>query len=537
MIPTTTRPPVRWRAIGTRLCYNRFENVSPIDRLWGGTAPEAPGRWGAALLSLRSRLTLFFVLAVVVPVLALTLSVTIDRPPGGGLDRRLPAMLAMLTASFCVVATLLGALLARLVSAPLHELAEQARAIARGDFANPPSAVRSTGEIGELARAFDSVRVDLGAYLNAVRTSRDELSRSMTRLGQTLSSTHDLPRLLAVVLEAAVRSRQGVAGSVLLLSVDRASLVRQATFGLPAGELAARVPVGHGIAGTVAASGRPVVVSAAADQEAGRDGAATATAPPGGAPRAPAEPAASTQVSVPLVAQGRVLGVLSVYERETGEPFTLEDASVLADFAVQAAVAVENVQLHEEAERLSLTDAVTGTWNYRYFERRLEQELERSRRFGRLFALLLLDLDHFKLVNDRHGHQLGDQVLVELTRRITAIVRDIDTFARYGGEEFVLILPETNLVGGIAVAEKLRGAVASAPFAVRPGGEGVRLTVSLGVACYPEHATSTSELLRAADTAMYEAKRRGRDRVMTAGPTLVPAPSRRPKPGTAAQGG
>src|SRR6266545_4803510 len=473
---TTGPAPARGRAVGTRLCYNRFENVSPIDRLWGGTALEAPERWGAALLSLRSRLTLFFVLAVVVPVLALTLSVMIDRPPSG---------------------------------------------------------VRSTGEIGELARAFDSMRVDLGAYVAAVRGSRDELARAMFRLGQTLSSTHDLPRLLAVVLEAAVRSRQGVAGSVLLLSVDRASLVRQATFGLPAGELAARVPVGHGIAGTVAASGRPVVVSAAADRDAEQDGGTTATAAPaavpgGGAPRAPADPAASTQVSVPLVAQGRVLGVLSVYERETGEPFTLDDATVLADFAVQAAVAVENVQLHEEAERLSLTDAVTGTWNYRYFERRLEQELERSRRFGRLFALLLLDLDHFKLVNDRHGHQLGDEVLVELTRRITAIVRDIDTFARYGGEEFVLILPETNLVGGIAVAEKLRGAVASAPFAERPGHQGVRLTVSLGVACYPEHATSTAELLRAADTAMYEAKRRGRDRVMTAGPTLVSAPTRRP---------
>jgi two-component system, cell cycle response regulator len=530
----------------SRLCYNRFENVSPIDRFGG--APGAPGPWGAALLSLRSRLTLFFVLAVVVPVLALTLSVTLDRPPGGDLDRRLPLMLAMLTVAFCAVATLLGALLARLVSEPLHQLAAQARAIARGDFANPPSAVRSTGEIGELARAFDSMRVDLGAYVSAVRTSRDELSRAMTRLGQTLSSTHDLPRLLAVVLEAAVRSRQGVAGSVLLLSVDRASLVRQASFGLPAGELAARMPVGHGIAGTVAASGRPVVVAAAhRDAEPGAGapapGAARAAATagasgsPGGGTRAAAEPAASTQVSVPLVAQGRVLGVLSVYERETGEPFTLEDATVLADFAVQAAVAVENVQLHEEAERLSLTDAVTGSWNYRYFERRLEQELERSRRFGRLFALLLLDIDHFKLVNDRHGHQVGDEVLVEMTRRITAIVRDIDTFARYGGEEFVLILPETNLVGGIAVAEKLRGAVAAAPFAAPPGGDGVRLTVSLGVACYPEHATSTSELLRAADTAMYEAKRRGRNRVMTAGPTLVPAPTRRPKPGTAAQGG
>jgi two-component system, cell cycle response regulator len=523
----------------------------------------APGAGGAALLSLRSRLLLFFVLAVVVPVLALTLTVTLDRPPTGDLDRRLPALLALLTLAFCAVATLLGALLARLVSEPLRELVEQAHAIARGDFASPPSAVRSTGEVGELARAFDRMRVELAAYLAAVRSSRDELTQATARLGQTLSSTHDLPRLLAVVLEAAVRSRQGRAGSVLLLSADRGSLERQATVGLPARELAARIPVGHGIAGTVAATGRPVVVSTAdedaddapedqhgeapavaraatqADEAApdGRAGEAGGGPLLGGVTRVAAEPRAATQVSVPLVVQGRVLGVLSVYERETGEPFTLEDATVLADFAVHAAVAVENVQLHEEAERLSLTDAVTGTWNFRYFERRLEQELERSRRFGRLFALLLLDIDHFKLVNDRHGHQLGDEVLVEMTRRITAIVRDIDTFARYGGEEFVLILPETNLVGGIAVAEKLRGAVSSAPFAARSAAGGVRLTVSVGIACYPEHATSTAELLRAADTAMYEAKRRGRNRVMTAGPALVPAPSRARPPGWAARGG
>jgi two-component system, cell cycle response regulator len=527
----------------------------------------APGAGGAALLSLRSRLLLFFVLAVVVPVLALTLTVTLDRPPTAALDRRLPVLLALLTLAFCAVATLLGALLARLVSEPLRELVEQAHAIARGDFASPPSAVRSTGEVGELARAFDSMRVELAAYLTAVRSSRDELTQATARLGQTLSSTHDLPRLLAVVLEAAVRSRQGRAGSVLLLSADRGSLERQATFGLPARELAARIPVGHGIAGTVAATGRPVVVSAADENEdedadgepEDQDGEAPAVARAaaqteeaaadgraaevgggpllGGVTRVAAEPRAATQVSVPLVVQGRVLGVLSVYERETGEPFTLEDATVLADFAVHAAVAVENVQLHEEAERLSLTDAVTGTWNFRYFERRLEQELERSRRFGRLFALLLLDIDHFKAVNDRHGHQLGDEVLVEMTRRITAIVRDIDTFARYGGEEFVLILPETNLVGGIAVAEKLRGAVSSAPFAARSAAGGVHLTVSVGIACYPEHATSTAELLRAADTAMYEAKRRGRNRVMTAGPALVPAPSRARPPGWAARGG
>jgi GGDEF domain-containing protein len=108
------------------------------------------------------------------------------------------------------------------------------------------------------------------------------------------------------------------------------------------------------------------------------------------------------------------------------------------------AVAIENVRLHAEAERLSVTDRLTGAWNYRYFSRRFEQEIERSRRFGRVLALLMLDIDHFKSVNDRFGHQRGDEVLVEFAGRVTGSVRDIDTFARYSGEEFVLILPETT---------------------------------------------------------------------------------------------
>jgi two-component system, cell cycle response regulator len=424
-----------------------------------------------------------------------------------GMDSRLLLLVLLLLVLVSLVATLLGSALARLVSRPLGELAEQARAIARGDFARPPSAVRSGGEVGELARAFERMRVELGEYLTALRSSRDELARSMNRLGETLSSTHDLPKLLSVVLEAAVQARRAKAGSLLLLTADRAALVREATHGLQQRDPAERIPVGQGVAGTVAANGRPMVLASPSGHDA-------------------AEPTATTQVSVPLLSQGRVLGVLSLYDREDGEPFTLADAESLTAFAVQAAVAIENVQLHAEAERLSVTDPLTGAWNYRYFERRFEQEIERSRRFGRVLALLMLDLDHFKSVNDRFGHQRGDEVLVEFAGRVTGSVRDIDTFARYGGEEFVLILPETNLEGGLAVAEKLRLATHRTPFCGDAGGGGVRLTVSIGVAWFPEHATSPEELLRAADEALYEAKLQGRDRVVTAGPRLLPLHAR-----------
>jgi two-component system, cell cycle response regulator len=436
-------------------------------------------------------------------------------PTTAGIDSRLLVIVVLLLMVVCAVATLLGSVLARLVSRPLGELAEQARAIARGDFARPPSAVRSGGEVGELARAFERMQVELGEYLSALRSSRDELARSMNRLGETLSSTHDLPKLLAVVLEAAVQSRRAKAGSLLLLTADRTALVREATHGLQQRDPAERIPVGQGVAGTVAAKGRPMVLASPAGN--------------GGA-----EPTATTQVSVPLLSQGRVLGVLSLYDREDGEPFTLADAEALTAFAVQAAVAIENVRLHAEAERLSVTDPLTGAWNYRYFERRFEQEIERSRRFGRVLALLMLDIDHFKSVNDRFGHQRGDEVLVEFARRVTGSVRDIDTFARYGGEEFVLILPETNLEGGLAVAEKLRVATHRTPFCADGGSDGgVRLTGSIGVACFPEHATSPEELLRAADEALYEAKLQGRDRVVTAGPRLLPLNTR---PGRSREG-
>lgn len=428
-------------------------------------------------------------------------------PTTAGIDSRLLAIVLLGLVVVCLVATLLGSVLARLVSRPLGELAAQARAIARGDFASPPSGVRSGGEVGELARAFERMRVELGEYLSALRSSRDELARSMNRLGETLSSTHDLPKLLAVVLEAAVQARRAKAGSLLLLTADRTALVREATHGLTEREPAERIPVGQGVAGTVAATGRAMVLASPAGN---------------GGP----EPAATSQVSVPLLAQGRVLGVLSLYDREDGEPFTLADAESLTAFAVQAAVAIENVRLHAEAERLSVTDPLTGAWNYRYFSRRFEQEIERSRRFGRVLALLMLDIDHFKSVNDRFGHQRGDEVLVEFARRVTGSVRDIDTFARYGGEEFVLILPETNLEGGLAAAEKLRLGTHKTPFCGEGPDGGVRLTVSIGVACFPEHATQPEELLRAADEALYEAKLQGRDRVVSAGPRLLPLTAR-----------
>jgi len=147
-------------------------------------------------------------------------------------------------------------------------------------------------------------------------------------------------------------------------------------------------------------------------------------------------------IAVPLRSSGRVIGVLALYDRVDGD-FAVADLETISTFAGQASVAVDNVLLHQEAQRLSVTDELTGLSNYRAFQRQLTREVERALRFGRPLGLLLLDLDLFKLVNDTYGHQEGDSVLVELAQRVQHEVRDVDSVARYGGEELVILLPET----------------------------------------------------------------------------------------------
>jgi diguanylate cyclase (GGDEF)-like protein len=431
--------------------------------------------------------------------------------------RRLGWGLALLVVLVAVLAGVLGVLLARLVSEPLRDLAVGVRRIAGGgDLGRPPPQTRAPGEVGELARAFDAMRLSLGRHVDALRSSRDELTRSMAMVGETMASTNDLPKLLGVVVEAAVEARQASSGTLLLFDAQRAMLVPHAVWGLLPDQVAP-VAAGEGVVGAVAVSGRPVVLP----------GHGTGPVPVAG------EPVAPTQVSVPLRSRGLVLGVLSVYGRDAGGPFGDDDARALAAFAGQAAVGIENVRLHEEARHLSMTDELTSIWNLRYFRLRIDQEIERARRFRRDLSLLVVDVDRFKAINDKYGHQQGDQILRELTSRVSGSIRDVDTFARYGGEEFVLILPETDIAGARAAAEKIRLGIASRPFRIRlePGDEGgnangeeaaqmlsLRVSISVGVACYPLHAGSADPLIAAADAAMYKAKTGGRDQVVVAEP-------------------
>lgn len=158
------------------------------------------------------------------------------------------------------------------------------------------------------------------------------------------------------------------------------------------------------------------------------------------------------------------------------------------------------------------TDHLTGLANRRRFERQLEREVTRTKRYGRPFCLLLIDIDHFKTVNDTHGHPTGDEVIMQLASTLQAGTRGIDTAARVGGEEFAVILPETEIAGGMEVANRLRESIAKMELPAEVG----RVTASIGIAEYPASSADGLGLYAAADAALYGAKRTGRNRVVGA---------------------
>jgi diguanylate cyclase (GGDEF)-like protein len=181
-------------------------------------------------------------------------------------------------------------------------------------------------------------------------------------------------------------------------------------------------------------------------------------------------------------------------------------------FVQEVAFAFRRVKLFQEVEALSQTDGLTGLYRRGDFDERLAREVTRAQTFKTTFGLMLLDIDHFKQLNDRYGHQFGDQVLKRVGEILGASVYDTDFVARYGGEEFVVVAPRAEPAGALRKAEAIRQAVEAERFP--RGFETVRVTVSIGVAHFPRDAQNAEELIGRADAAMYTAKSQGRNRVV-----------------------
>ncbi len=214
---------------------------------------------------------------------------------------------------------------------------------------------------------------------------------------------------------------------------------------------------------------------------------------------------------LPLIAQGHMIGTLGVLRDHPGATYTLEDLSLLRYLANQAALPILNARLHDLIRQQALTDPLTGVPNRRRFFDIAEYEFRRAERYGHDLAVIMLDIDHFKNINNAYGHEVGDQMLQLVTRQCRSTLRSADLIGRYGGDEFLILLPETNSRGAGYIAERLRKSIEECCLVL--GGNSIQVTVSMGVANKTQAIPDINHLLHVADEAMYIAKREGRNRV------------------------
>jgi diguanylate cyclase (GGDEF)-like protein len=273
-----------------------------------------------------------------------------------------------------------------------------------------------------------------------------------------------------------------------------------------------RIQVGQGVAGWVAQSGEPVVVADTSVDSRFFGQADEKT-----------KVATRSIVAVPVRFRDQCLGVIELINCIGPEGFSQRDLALLQALADYAAIAIENARHVQRIHELTITDDCTSLYNARHLNFMLDTEIYRSQRYSFEFSLIFIDLDHFKNVNDTHGHLMGSKLLGEIGEAIKEKCRLIDLAFRYGGDEFVVLLPQTSKENALGVARRLHALIRETKW-LKDTGLDVTVTASVGVASYPSDSRTKAELLHLADEAMYFVKNTTRDCVAAAGARIVPAP-------------
>jgi len=358
--------------------------------------------------------------------------------------------------------------------------------------------------VGVVARYLKASEERLLRALDTLNERTSELERSQAQLetmyetSRALGEIHNMEEVLDEVLNIARRVMGYPACSVMLLNAKNDRLFLKARLELGEKKTYKDSPVVEleGIIGQVVKTGRPERVF---DTELD--------------PRwVPGLRGARSQMVVPMVARGAVIGVLAAESPKVGG-FLDKDQKTFSILANSAAMALENAVMHKQMEEMSIVDPLTGVYNYRYFAAKLDDELRRSRRYRQPVSLIMIDIDYFKKTNDRHGHQAGNVVLRELVRVIQRCIRDTDVLVRYGGEEFAVILPQTDKRDAFIIGERIRAMVAETVFGGMGGIPEMHATVSVGITTHPDNGYAEQEIVRVADQALYRAKGSGRNLV------------------------
>lgn len=397
-----------------------------------------------------------------------------------------------LTVAVMIIAALIG-FVYLMVTRPLAHFVRIIRAINVGDLSRRVNLSRED-EIGELAASFDSM-------VQRINDRTQELE-ALNAMAATVGKSLDLQEILQRAVEK-VCWLSGTEGAAIHLLDDRTGeLVLAASYGMPPPivEGLSFFKPGQSVVGWFAETGKPFleVENTATDSraETGLE-------------------VWKSLVVVPLRAAGKMVGTLGT-GNVTHRRFTPGEVALLQAIGNQLVVAIENARLHAEMQRLSQTDSLTGLYNRRGLDERMQVEILRAKRYQHPLSVIMADIDHFKNYNDTHGHLEGDVILKQVAELLRIHVRKTDVVARYGGEEFLILLIETPKAAALEVAEKIRVAVEALLFphaGTQPEG---KLTISLGVATSSADLSEARELIYKADHALYGAKQAGRNRVREA---------------------
>ena len=342
--------------------------------------------------------------------------------------------------------------------------------------------------------------VNLSAGTSAEADS-DAFAQMLGEAARVLQAEHDPDRILGVLGDLLRRVMPMTGLAIFEADWERDCLIPRVLAGSDVVKMGDRhFPMSGGVTGWAFARGAPYNCGNTTTHPAAN------TIPGTGGDQSP-----ESLLVVPLIAGDHRIGVLDVW-RYGFDSFSARDLEHCALFAHVTAAAWNNAQLYRELETRVHTDALTGLRNTRWLDETAPQETARSLRSGANIGVLLLDLDHFKLVNDTGGHAAGDRVLREVARVLRSVVRTGDDVVRFGGEEFLVLLHGSGPEGALRVAEEIRAALSDGRAVV----SGTRVTASVGVAIFPMHGSTLDDVIRVADLAMYEAKAAGRDRAVPA---------------------
>ncbi len=325
--------------------------------------------------------------------------------------------------------------------------------------------------------------------------------RMLYDVGRMMNHISELKDLLKFILNEACKTTSAQKGSLMLFDENLHRIKVSVVQGLPdklteekinSGEIECKTfAVGEGVAGKVFQERAPMIVNNVKEDDSFHDKKGSNV---------------DSIICIPLVANDEPIGVINITNKEDSTGFTDEDQKLLLAMGSQAAAAIHRAKLYN----LAIKDELTGLFIRRFFTHRLQEEIRRANRYQQEFSIIMIDIDHFKQVNDTYGHAIGDKALVFLARKMESSLRGPDVPCRYGGEEFIILMPETGTQGAKMVAERLRKTLEENKVPEM----GRSITISLGVATFPMHGEEAAEIMNAADMALYAAKEEGRNRVV-----------------------